>query len=384
MTSSEKSRAYSKGGYRPPRRESIDDHLAVIQARTEWLKIAKSEDLASVAFVRDLIHERIIDGPRPCKKARGAGRGQRFLPRDYHDLLVVLQLKSRGVVHRSAWICALWLRGRTYSLPSVRDAMVTELDRLRKTSMADFAPTGRFCETFAKKYDKRVRQRPDGQMFPELVDFFEPIAALMIRPNAISEIDPNLDRMAVEMKQMTGLSSEVVRPMLSSLVRAMKEQRDLSAEEGQHLTDLLAAIPVPGLADAMVGFAQSPEAQNLENNLTGLLDDGVGGSNLIEAVKQSSDEVLLKARVLFGKMRSGRARPILLNAMAEADPVQAAYLQVMAASFDGQRAVSGAQPAFAVQIFASWVLDMVEPTTHSRSHEVNANDVLSALRIDDP
>lgn len=202
----------SRPGYPVRRRESIADHLAGARARVQ-LPGDWSAHLATPAFVADLIKRGIINGPVRVPKSTGVGSAQRFRPRDYRDLLEVISLKSQGIKHRSAWIAHLWLRGHDYPIERFRTALLDEVKTLRKLALADFAPRGRLTTIpFSKRFDDRVRKRPEGSLAPETTDLFEPLAALMIRPQAGKDVRIDIAR-----------ASEVVQSMISEPIAGLEE-----------------------------------------------------------------------------------------------------------------------------------------------------------------
>jgi hypothetical protein len=137
----------------PSRRESIEDHIATARA---CLRRAHVEADATRAWVRDLAHEGMIDGPRSSPKAAGCGRRERFAPSDYGDLMETMRLRAEGAIHRSTWLVWLWLRGRDFPLAIVREALPTDLRRNLSKMRRQFAPTGRDTEPFTVKFPRNV------------------------------------------------------------------------------------------------------------------------------------------------------------------------------------------------------------------------------------
>lgn len=129
-------------GYRPPRRESIADHLTVARRRLRIPDGTWTDKTATVSWALDLHKCEILNGPLDVDKAEGAGRGKRYQPRDYRDLLAIIRLKARGIKRRSAWIAHLWLGGHEYPVERFRAALLAEVRAMRKDVIADFAPRG--------------------------------------------------------------------------------------------------------------------------------------------------------------------------------------------------------------------------------------------------
>jgi hypothetical protein len=202
-----------------------------------------TDKVASPAWVEDLIREDIIEGPHPVRKTEGRGLGQRFAPKDYRDLLRIVGLKSQAVSRRSAWIAHLWLAGRDYPIPRVRDAFRAEIQKLAKGALKDFAPRERLnAEPFGKRYDRRVRQRNEDSLYPELVDIIEPVAALGIARRFLPQIATKPEDIIRLITEITGSPANNLSPMISELISSLKEARLPSIETQRQLATFVDAI----------------------------------------------------------------------------------------------------------------------------------------------
>jgi hypothetical protein len=141
-TMSKKSRL-KMGRYRPPKRESINELLAVARRRVTlpdagWEGIGES-------FVRSLIKERLLPPLVPGTKAAGRGRAVRMTQRGYRDLLSILRLRALGV-RRREWAFYLWIRGSPFPETTVRVAAIASFKRIAKTSSTtSLRPDGTAC-----------------------------------------------------------------------------------------------------------------------------------------------------------------------------------------------------------------------------------------------
>jgi hypothetical protein len=288
--------------YVPPRRESIFDHLEVARSRWAAAYPAWPEDSITVAFVEDLLREKIINGPEPVQKREVRGKGQRFKPRDYRELLEVIRLKLGSMKHRSGWLFHLWLRGHEYPIEDVRRALVDEVQVTIRTIMKDLAPTGRFTEPFGVKFDRRVR-RVAGED-DVISDFMEPLVAKMVRPNGITEITPNIGRMATELAAIGTIDVTALQQALTDFVAALKGSSSVSAESFTTLTSAFRSTPFGHMFDLMMS-ASVTDMQQMETAMHGAIDDGTGRSKLVDAIREAPESKLQAVRRLWAAIRSG-------------------------------------------------------------------------------
>jgi hypothetical protein len=149
----------------PPRRESIEDHIATACA---FLARSGVSAGASRAWVRDLVYKGIIDGPLSQPKTAGRGRLERFSAPNYRDLIEGMRVRAEGAIHRSTWRLWLWSRGRDYPIDEIRRAMTADLRRNLNVVRAQLAPTGRYTEPFTVKYRRNVAPQAADSPFPDL------------------------------------------------------------------------------------------------------------------------------------------------------------------------------------------------------------------------
>jgi hypothetical protein len=368
--------------YIPPKRESIEDHLAVIERRATRLGIKWVPRLATRAFILDLIKRKIINGPQPAgPKQNSFGTSQRFSPRDYRDLLEVIQLKSRGVLHRRSWIIHLFLRGHEYDIEVVRRSLIGEVEQMNDTVSADFAPTGRWTESFGVKYDRRVRKREED----EFINILEPAAALMLRPSAIGEIGTDPSVIAAEVAEMLEIDRAEVEPVIRSLLDATKTNSLVPAEVMQKLFDLLGRKLPPELMKMYFEGSddQPPPIVSIAARVYGKVDDGSGRSRMVETISAAPESAFRKARkwnqLIF---RSGLLERIPETARAEA-PELGAWLDIVPDQARYMRMTARKNPWVAVQYFAELVADEVPPNMDFTSKKpLDSRMLLDALRDD--
>jgi hypothetical protein len=246
----------------------------------------------TLPFVEDLIRRKLINGPEPVQKRDGRGRGQRFKPRDYRDLLELIRLKLGGVKHRSAWLFQLWLRGHEYPIEDVRRALIGEVQVAIHSVMTDFAPTGRFTEPFGVKFARRVR---GAQGDNEISDFLEPLVAKMMRPGAIAEITPSVDRMTAELAALSGVDGFRLRAAVAELVEGLKGNTGISSDSQGTLSRAFSATSFGPLFDLMRA-AKSADFAKMQAGLEGALDDGSGSSKLVDALRCAGEQKLREVR----------------------------------------------------------------------------------------
>lgn len=343
------------GSYRRPRRESIADHLAVARRRWHPQLPPWPEDAISTFFVEDLIKEHIINGPYSVQKAEGRGRGRRFHPRDYRDLLEVIRVKLSGIKHRSGWILHLWLRGHEYPIEDVRRYLLDELQASMEIVKKDFAPTGRFTEPFSEKYNRRVREA-EGR-FDAMSDIVEMIAPRMIRPQAIEQINPNIDRMADEFAGFFGVEAGTLKPIISEFVEAAKGRPTFSASSAELMMGLLQSGPVAQLMPLLMN-APPQLVQEFESSLTGCIDDGAGHSTLVEAVRQAPDKKLLHARRFWRASRSGQITIELNRGRSQCQPEHMPIIDALTPVMLSQRHINRCHPSMTAYTFSLCVAQL--------------------------
>ncbi len=338
--------------YVSPRRESVADHLAVARSRWRPNYPAWPEAAISPAFVEDLIREGIINGPKPVQKREGRGKGRRFEPRDYRELLEVIRVKLSGVKHRSGWIVHLWLRGHEYPIEVVRRALIDEVHATIDIAMRDFAPTRRFTEPFGVKFDRRVRRAGDEN--DVTWDFLEPLVAKMIRPNAITEITPNVGRMVDDLASISGIEADLLKSALTETLEAVKGGPNPSRQSCATLQQMFAPTPVGQLIKLML-TADPGAIQKAEAGIHGLIDDGAGRSGMVDAIRNAPEATLRRVRHLWVAIRSGSLEKLLLEG-GRACPVElrTAFEAIQVCNRQ-QRLTNRSNPAMSAYIFGTYV-----------------------------
>lgn len=205
---------------RRARRESIEDHLATAAFRFPQLA-AETAGRSRRDWVRDLIQQKLFDGPYPVDKSSGPGRGGRFAPRDYRALIEILSLRQRGAKHRRTWLVWLWLRGRDYPLGDVRAAAAADVAGTLKTLLAELNPSGRSTEPFVVKYRRNVARKRAESPFPDLGGLEEYLAALMVRPHEAAQMSINPNDVAAMMSRALTFR----RPTYCRCFRTMRGHR---------------------------------------------------------------------------------------------------------------------------------------------------------------
>lgn len=329
MASSGKNGSYSGrpgARYVPPRRESIEEHLASARARVAMPGDGWTDKLASPRFVLDLIERKIINGPVEIDKASGPGRGRRFRPRDYHDLLELIRFKALGANRRDAWIVRLWLRGHDYPFERAKESLIREVGSALDTAQADFAPTGRWTESFSVKYDRRVRQRSEGILYPELTDTFEPIAAHMMRPDIIREIEPRTEAIASTVAEATNVDQSELQELLDTVVEAMKKNEPLDEAVQTKILGLAKSQLPPEFVDGLfkTDAEGNSEIGDLVDTLHDLYGDGHSHAKLMRMLEEATVAHFKRARklimaILAGDLESliNRASPDLPSGVRE-------------------------------------------------------------------
>lgn len=335
----------------------------------------------------DLIKDRVVHGPAHVRKASGAGQGRRFAPRDYRDLLEVIILKASGTKRRSAWIAQLWFRGHDYPLERVRAAFKAEVNVKRKAILENPAPTGRWTEPFGVKYDRRVRRRsdrPDDQT-PEFVEIGEVLSAMMVRPSALSDIDPDVGIIARSLVADTPLASEEValEAALHQVLDAIRTGApSIPDSAALTLSRLVSATPIGPFVQSL--FADPDAAKSMEqlsNNVVGLIDDGHGHSKLIDAIDAAAADDFEVTRRWYRGLRSGRIARALEDAVSTASDGDEEMLGTFAAWARGQQRMIRSNPDYAAYLFACQLLSKTPMgRTISPSGTIDVNALLRALR----
>jgi len=210
---------------RRARRESIEDHLATAAFRFPH-QAAETVGRSRRAWVRDLVRQKLFDGPYPVDKSSGPGRGVRFAPRDYHALLEILSLCQRGVKHRRTWLVWLWLRGRDYPLGDVRAAVAADVAATLKVLRAELNPSGRSTEPFVVKYRRNVAAKRAESPFPDLGGLEEYLAALMMRPHEAAQMSIDLNDVAAMMASAFDVPETDIRQVIQNHARTHLSNRE--------------------------------------------------------------------------------------------------------------------------------------------------------------
>jgi hypothetical protein len=358
---------------RPPRRESIDDHLAT--ARLRYPELAKNEGGGSRPWVRDLIRREVIGAPYAVKKHIGRGQGIRFSPPDYRALLEILLLRARGHNHRRTWLVWLWLRGREYPLERVRAAAVDDVSVHLKTIRAELNPTGRSTEPFVTKYRRNVAPGRADSPFPDLGALEEPLAALMLRPHEAGQIPIDLAKLAALSSEVFDVDQDVMSDAFRALSAASPEDVQSAVLK---FAEVLPAGPgrtiIEHLAQAdPAAIAQPPQ-------LAGLLDDGRGNSTLLVALDAATDDQLRNARREIQLLRTGRFERAVRDMATSAPAEQAEVLLLFADWARMQRHLYRGNPALAAYLFCVHVQGDGAPIPVLMRSPVDANAVLKSLR----
>jgi hypothetical protein len=342
--------------YVPPVRESIEQHLAISRARLSFPYARWTDKTATLDWVLDLHKKRIVNGPKDADKGEGPGRGKRYIPRDYRDLLTVIRLKARGVGRRSAWVAHLWLRGHDYSIEQFRAALLKELRTMRKDVIADFVPRGLSRRMdFRAQYSRYMAKREKQGHAPEspLISY---LSVWEMAPHCMSGMVPDTAGIAAELAEMIGEELPGLDVAIGDVFNALLsgEQR-LSDSSVGTLMEMVNRSPLAGLLPTLM------EDENLQRDLSefpkrirGTLDDGRAGtdtSSLITTVKRASEADFVRIRRWYVALRWGRIERLLEDAM-EFAPEARAFIEPIHAFAKFQREVVHANPVFALHIFA--------------------------------
>lgn len=343
------------GSYVPPRRESIAEHLAI--ARRRWPKkcVGWNEGAITPAFVEDLIREDIINGPYAVTKSAGRGKGRRFAPRDYRDLLEVIKLKLTGLKHRRTWLFHLWLRGHCYPIEEVRRALVDEVHIAIDLLKSDIAPTGRWTEPFGVKYDRRVRKSEGAD--EGLSDLMELLAAKMLRPAAVQEITPSAERIAFEVASMSEVDASTLLPAIANLVEAVKGTEQMKTGSADVLMHALSTTSLGQTAVTLIR-ANPGDIDKLEHDLEGSIDDGSGRSKLLDTVRSASEERFLAVRRFWRATNSGQIESVTRRFREECTTEAIPFLDFIEPMLRNQRLVNRSNPHLTAYLFATYLLHL--------------------------
>jgi hypothetical protein len=374
----------ARGRYRPPRRESIEDHLTVARKRLVIPYGAWTDKTATVDWVLDLHKQRIINGPKDVAKAEGPGRGKRYDPRDYRDLLTVIGLKCRGIGRRSAWIAHLWLRGHDYPIECFRAALLSELRAMRRDVIADFAPRGlsrrmNFRAQYARYKEKRAAQGNGKESA-----LFDYLAAWQIAPNNIHDVVPDVAVIAVELNKVLGKNVAGLEVALSEMFTAIPAGTDLSGQTGRVLGELFENTGFGCLLSALTADADAQkDLTDLSKRLRGTIDDGRAGtdtSSLISTAKKASEADFVRIRRWYRALGSGQLEGMLRSTIAQAPPVAMVVLEPLLAMARVQREVMHVNPVLALHIYACMLQSDVPIELLETNEPIGYREVMNVLR----
>lgn len=350
--------------YQPPRRESIEGHLRVARARVKLSGSGWTDKLASSPWVEDLIREGIISGPHRVRKTEGRGLGQRFAARDYRALLRIIDLKSQGINRRSAWVAHLWLSGRDYPIASVRAAFRAEIRKIARTALLDFAPRERLrTQPFGKRYDRRVRQRREDSIFPELVDIIEPFAALGISKRFLPQIGTNPDDVARLISEITGSSADHLSPAIAEMISSLKEGRLPSSESQREIQTLLeTAARDQGIEVILQSQEFAEAAAQAPVNVEGTLGtfSVTEQSTLLRTIDAATERQWEITRGMFMVVCSGQLEHNFSDAIAQVAPKHQQALQLTANATRWQRKLARGTPWVRLHLFVQYLHDLVQ------------------------
>ena len=309
-----------------------------------------------MSFVEDLVKKEIINGPKPAgAKRHGRGIAQRFMPRDYRDLFEVIVLKLSGIKHRDAWVFQLWLRGREFPTKEVRRAIIAELHPIVEKAKKDIAPTLRWTEPFGKKYDRRVRANASAD---DLVDLLEVVAALMIRPEAVTEVTPDANKISATLASAANVPLQQVKGFVEELVAATKEGRSVDPSAADAFHEVMQRSRL-GSVYSTIMPALKAQSDEIVKSLTGAFDDGAGRSGLVDAVRGSSDDQLLRTREIYRMTRSRHLEPCLQQNKEACPQAILPLFEVVSAMTAAQRSLIRFNPKLSAQVFATYLRDLV-------------------------
>ncbi len=370
MDSSRKNPVYS-----PPRRESIEDHLEVLQTRRKWLGIVWNPKLATPDFIRSLIKKKIIAGPRhEGGKAEGPGVRSRFAPRDYRDLIEVIRLKSRGVTRRKAWILHLWLRGHEYPMLRVRDALLSETRRRVTATMREIAPTGRFT----RKFVRRAR-RASPELAKPGYEILALCYALMTRPSEIQNVEIDAEGLAGFICEDTSTPTSDALPLIESLVTAIRAgATSIDPEVESGLISLFQGSPYG--RRALETIKNHPNPEGILNRLHGMFADNRGHSRLLNAIERATEQDLLRARAWHNFIRRVSLSAVRAS-LAEVSADERRRLELMLEMLVDFRRLMFAGPDVEAYLFMLFVDDEIPAAPPDLRRPVDADAVLRMLKL---
>jgi hypothetical protein len=371
--------------YRPPRRESIADHLAVARTRVnipygEW-----TDKTATADWALDLHKCEIVNGPVDVDKAEGPGRGKRYLPRDYRELLTVIRLKARGVKRRSAWIAHLWLGGHDYPVERFRKALLAEVRAMRKDVIADFAPRGLWRKMdFRKQYERYIAKRA-AQGKEEESAIFSYLAAWQMAPDRIREITPDVAGIATELSEAIGADVPGLESALGEVFAAFASGGEISQASGNVLMEAVRKTPFGGFIEALAADEnlRKEVVEDFPKRIRGVIDDGRAGtdtSSLISTVKKASEVDFVRARRWYRGIRTGDLEKILRDAMSEVQTAEAAMLMPLLKITRFQREVMHVNPILALHIYVNILQSDVPIELLEAKDRPTFRQVMDALR----
>jgi hypothetical protein len=332
-----------------------------------------TDKLASPPWVEDLIREGIIGGPHPIRKIEGRGLGQRFAPRDYRDLLRTISLKSQGEGRRSAWVAHLWLAGRDYPISRVRDAFHAEIQKLTRGALKDLAPRERLnTQPFGERFDRRIRQRKEDTLYPELVDIIEPMAAWGIARRYLPQIGTNPSAIAKMISEITGSPAEPLSAAIAEMVSSLKEGRSLSLQAQREIqTFLQATIRDHGLE----ALLQSQEYADAVSEASANLEGSLGTfsvkeqSTLLCSIDAATERQWEITRAMFRDICSGQIERGFAMAAAEASPKYREPLKLASLASGQHRQLARGTPWVRLYLFVHCLHDLVKRKKHPDSED---------------
>jgi hypothetical protein len=340
-----------------------------------------TDKLASARFVLDLIERKIIDGPVDVNKTAGPGRGRRFLPRDYHDLLELIRFKALGAGRRDAWIVRLWLRGHDYPFERVKEALIREIESNLQIVQADFAPTGRWTEPFSVKYDRRVRQRPEETQDPELIDTMEILAAHMMRPEIVPEIEPRTESIASTFAEVTHSPQAELQELLDTVVKGMKNNDPMDeAFQTRALNFFRSQLPSE-LVDGLFKPNKNggSEIGGLLDTLHGLYGDGSGQAKLTQMLEGATEGHFRQARRLIMAILTGELESLINRVPPDIPPKDREILEMSRADARRNRRQMRNNPWIMMLILAEYIVSYM-PVQRGDDHRPHP-DASRVLRI---
>ena len=352
--------------YQPPRRESIEDHLRVARARVKLSGAGWTEKLASPPGSK-ISSGKTSSAARLRAEGERPRVGQRLAPRDYRDLLRIIDLKSQGVSHRSAWIAYLWICGRNYPIDRVRDAFCLEIKRMTKTMLTEFAPRERLqgprVTSFGKRYDRRVRKRDsEAENPPGFADIAEPFVALGMSRQFLPQIGTDPNAITKLVSEATGYPASELAPAMAVIVDAMKAGRTLSTQEQEQLREILGGL----WSHAGLGALFSdPDFFSLAAQGPVTMEGSIGTfsrrkeSTLLHTIEVATPLHWELARRQLTHVCSGKMEYecSLLITSAESDARRA--LDILVRNMADQRMTARASPRARVHLFVHYLHDLV-------------------------